>query len=430
MVLSASLSVVSGPVPVVVTVLGVVGFLWLIFYPSVRYLLIVVPISIAVAVGGTLLAHYLVEDVWRPFPEAIETGVYISSCVAALALILGVARFVAGHGWLQKLITVLAGLFAVLMALSQINVTFAYYPTVDALLGDSGARSVTLEELDDDSLIVVPIDKWRAPQNIPSGGRILTAPIPGTKSGFTARPAKIYLPPAALTSPTPRLPVLVLLAGQPGAPDDWLLGGQLVATMDAYAAEHNGLGPIVVVADGTGSTMANPICVDSKLGNVATYLSQDVPDWVAANLKLANTDSRSWAVGGLSYGGTCALQLATNHPDVYPTFLDLSGQIEPSLGTRQQTIATAFNGDEAAFKAVNPMDLMATRQYPDTAGAFVVGRDDAMYRAGLKEVFESARRAGMDVHFSEVPGGHSFAVWSVGLRQEMPWLGKRLGIPE
>ncbi|MDH3061624.1 esterase, partial [Gordonia alkanivorans] len=169
MVLSASLSIVSGPVPVVVTVLGVIGFLWLIFYPSVRYLLIVVPVSIAVAVGGTLLAHYLVEDVWRPFPEAIETGVYISSCVAALALILGVARFVAGHGWLQKLITVLAGLFAVLMALSQINVTFAYYPTVDALLGHSGARSVTLEELDDDSLIVVPIDKWRAPQNIPSG---------------------------------------------------------------------------------------------------------------------------------------------------------------------------------------------------------------------------------------------------------------------
>ncbi|MDH3061495.1 alpha/beta hydrolase-fold protein, partial [Gordonia alkanivorans] len=180
----------------------------------------------------------------------------------------------------------------------------------------------------------------------------------------------------------------------------------------------------------TGSTMANPICVDSKLGNVATYLSQDVPDWVAANLKLANTDSRSWAVGGLSYGGTCALQLATNYPDVYPTFLDLSGQIEPSLGSRQQTIDTAFDGDEAAFKAVNPMDLMVTRQYPDTAGAFVVGRDDAMYRAGLKEVFEAARRAGMDVHFSEVPGGHSFAVWSVGLRQEMPWLGKRLGIPE
>ena len=53
-------------------------------------------------------------------------------------------------------------------------------------------------------------------------------------------------------------------------------------------------------------------------------------------------DSEGWAVGGVSYGGTCALQLATNHPDVYPTFLDISGSAEPTLGDRGCTVAAAF----------------------------------------------------------------------------------------
>ena len=79
----------------------------------------------------------------------------------------------------------------------------------------------------------------------------------------------------------------------------------------------------MVVADGTGSQIANPLCVDSKLGNVATYLAKDVPSWVKSNLQV-NPDPKAWAIGGLSYGGTCSLQMATNYPDVYPTFLDIS----------------------------------------------------------------------------------------------------------
>ncbi|MFC8936215.1 alpha/beta hydrolase-fold protein [Rhodococcus sp. NPDC057135] len=37
-----------------------------------------------------------------------------------------------------------------------------------------------------------------------------------------------------------------------------------------------------------------------------------------ANLQV-NPDPRAWAIGGLSYGGTCALQLATNYPQIFPT---------------------------------------------------------------------------------------------------------------
>lgn len=169
---------------------------------------------------------------------------------------------------------------------------------------------------------------WKAPEGMPIRGRVTTLPVPGTISGFSARDAQVYLPPSYFTNPRPLLPVLVLMAGQPGKPEDWLQGGKLTATMDAFARDHEGLAPVVVIADGTGSQMANPLCTDSSQGKVGTYLAKDLPAAVANAFQI-DTNPRAWAIGGLSYGGTCSLQMATNYPEVYPTFLDLSGQLEP-----------------------------------------------------------------------------------------------------
>lgn len=54
--------------------------------------------------------------------------------------------------------------------------------------------------------------------SMPSQGKVFTVDIPNTESNFTARKAMIYLPPAALSDRPPALPVMELLAGQPGSP--------------------------------------------------------------------------------------------------------------------------------------------------------------------------------------------------------------------
>ena len=123
------------------------------------------------------------------------------------------------------------------------------------------------------------------------------------------------------------------------------------------------------------------------------------------------------------------MQLATNYPAGFPTFLDLSGQHEPTLGDRHRTLDAAFRGSATAFAAVNPIDLMRKHRYPDTAGAFVVGSGDSQYRTGVVKLFHAAKAAGMTVHFSEVKGGHSFVVWARGFEQQLPWLSQRLGSP-
>jgi S-formylglutathione hydrolase FrmB len=199
--------------------------------------------------------------------------------------------------------------------------------------------------------------------------------------------------------------------------------------MDRFAAHHDGLAPVVVVADDTGSRFANPLCLDSRRGKADTYLARDVPEWIRTHLAV-DPDREAWAVGGVSYGGTCALQLAANHPDVYPTFLDISGSAEPTLGDRTRTVSQAFGTDRAAFVRVNPLDLLQARRYPGSAAAIVVGTADVDTKHDALLVYRATTAAGMDSHYTEVPGSHDWRVFSEGLTHELPWLAKRMGLTD
>ena len=167
--------------------------------------------------------------------------------------------------------------------------------------------------------------------------------------------------------------------------------------------------------------------MDSRRGNADTYLALDAPAWIKTHLTV-DTDPQGWAIGGLSYGGTCALQLSTNHPDVYPTFLDISGQSEPSLGERQKTIAEAFGGDQRAFNRVNPLELLRARRYPGSAAAIVVGAADRDAKSDARTVYMAVRAAGMNAHYTELPGAHKWQTFSAALAHELPWLAQRIGL--
>ncbi|MGF0320074.1 alpha/beta hydrolase [Nocardia fluminea] len=424
------LSLLTGWLPVVLTVLGAVGAVWLLLPRARRYVTTIMPIVVLAAVVLTVALYLFVEEVWRPFPDPIAVSVYALIGIAVAAVLLVMPRILVRRTAWTGVVTVPAAAVVLLAVGVRINLEYASYPTVGAAVGIEQVDRIDAAELTGREQVISarPLEPaWHAPGGLPGSGRVLTATVPPTASGFAARDAQIYLPPAYFADPRPLLPVLVLLAGEPGAPQDWFVGGQLTETMDSFARAHNGLAPVVVVADGTGSQLANPLCLDSRLGNVATYLAVDVPNWTRANLQI-DPDPRSWAVGGLSYGGTCALQLATNFPAVYPTFLDMSGQDEPTLGDRQRTVDAAFGGDTEALLRVDPLTLLRSRAYPDSAGAFVVGADDETYRPQVERMYQAAKDAGMGARLRILPGGHNFALWEFGLRDQLPWLATRLGL--
>jgi hypothetical protein len=147
-----------------------------------------------------------------------------------------------------------------------VNRHFDYYPTLDALLGRRAADEAPVSSLDT--------------SQVPAAGKVVELSIPATTSGFDARPAEVYVPPVWFEKPRPKLPVIVLLPGSPSQTDDWTRAGFADVTADAFAKEHRGKAPILVMADENGSLTNDTECVDGRLGKVEEYLTVDVPAFV------------------------------------------------------------------------------------------------------------------------------------------------------
>jgi S-formylglutathione hydrolase FrmB len=422
----------SGPLPFVVGAAGVAGGLFLLARRSRGWWTRTVPAVLLIAAAVTALLALLVDQVWQPFPDPVPLPVLllVGAVLAAIGLAaLGMrARRLPG-----RMVAVLAVLLVAAGSLEGMNVVYREYPTLRTALGLPAVDEIPFTQVPLREQVIaarsgLPLSAiWRPPAGMPAAGVVAEVTIPATVSGFAARPAWLYLPPAYLARPRAQLPVLVLLSGQPGSPDDWLNGGRLAERMDAFAAAHNGLAPVVVMPDHLGEPLDNPLCMDSRLGNVATYLSVDVPAWIRGTLQV-DPDPSGWAIGGFSNGGTCSLQMAVNAPQVYPTFVDISGEAEPTLGDHTATVQAAFGGDEAAFAAVNPLDVLARATFPGTAGFLVAGEQDTEYGPQAQRVFAACKAAGMDVQLEVKPGGHTFEVWGPGLEDALPWLATRLGM--
>ncbi len=413
-------------------VLGVASGIFLLARRERWWWLYVVPATVVVsAVLAWIIGNTVAKSI---LGQELKTQDMVWIAVALAGVLLAIASLFRTPVW-RKPVAILAGLLVLAAAANQINKSYLEYPRLGDLFGpsDSGQAIPTLTS---GSATTLPsgalVDSWTPTgANIPTdGGTVTTISLPGTISGFQPRESYVYLPPAYFADNAEPLPVLILMHGVPGGPGDWTLGDRVQGVMNAYAAQHNGIAPVVVMPDASGGQVTNPLCTDSNLGNVGTYLSKDLPNAIKSQLRV-DPRPQSWAIGGFSYGGTCAFQMATSHPDVYPTFLDFSGEQEPTLGSHQDTVQQAFGGDENKFKAINPLDILTTKKFPNSAGWFIVGADDSVMMPGVKMLYTAAQAAGMNVQYWEVPDlGHDWGVPVAGLTHVMPWLGQRLGITD
>ena len=85
------------------------------------------------------------------------------------------------------------------------------------------------------------------------------------------------------------------------------------------------------------------------------------------------------------------------HPALFPNFLDISGQVSPTLGGHARTVAATFGGNEQAFAARRPAAGTGRTPRPGSAGYLAVGAQDNAYRPGQQAVAAAARAAGMSI---------------------------------
>ncbi|AIY01040.1 hypothetical protein ART_1441 [Arthrobacter sp. PAMC 25486] len=453
------LSLVDGPVPIVLWALCAAGLGALLVRRSWRWWLFGAAAAVAAALLS-MVAGWAVIHLFYWWAEDLPSAVILNLAIALWALTMGCTTAFAGlrrrpgrrlahrssrevrsssraalrTSPARRILAVVATVVVLAVSGLQVNAYFGEYPTVGSLLGQQPAVStmplpVPHHSSDSRFMTTAVASGWQQPAGLPRTGTVLAAKIPGTVSGFHGRDALVYLPPAYFAAQRPVLPVVVLVSGQPGSPESWLRSTNLVYDLDAYAASHGGLAPLVVLPDPNGSDEKNTMCMDSALARAGKYMSTDVPNWIKSHLD-ADTNPAHWAIGGFSYGATCSLQMATRHPDVFQTFMAVAPEREPALASKRSvTIGRAFHGDAAAFDSQLPLTLMARNNYPNTHGWFASGSSDVTYSANVKVLQKAARRAGMTTESATFPGGHSWSVANEALKPGLAFVYTRIGLP-
>ncbi|GAA2125422.1 alpha/beta hydrolase-fold protein [Arthrobacter humicola] len=380
------------------------------------------------AAGAVVGAVTLVvaEKIVQAFGSPLDWSVRIWVIVFFAGLGVCGANFRGSGIWRKVLASVAALCFAATATLG-INAYYGLNVTLASFLGVSLAPRIDLGPVPPHAAAPQkPLwDTWKAPAGMPSEGSTAQVVIPPQISAFPSRPAGLYLPPAARVPNPPSLPLVVLMMGQPGDPDPQYAA----AVLDDYAAHHDGLAPIVIVADQLGDPMVDNLCLDSPLhGRPETFINRDVVDWARSHLNIID-NPKYWTIAGYSNGGQCAISFAAKYPSIWGNVLDISGEEYPGAEDPEGNLQDVFGGNQAAYDAQKPVNIMKQQKYPDTRAIFTASTDDPVYLDAARHVSAAAAAAGMTVTYYEVPnGGHVIGALNGGLNKGFEVLYPRLGL--
>jgi enterochelin esterase-like enzyme len=420
------LNIVSPLLIGVASALSLVALGYLLWCPGRRRWMLQAAVSFTIGAASAVVVA-LVADVTGMFGTVLPWQVTMWAVAGLGATCVAIANL-PGARWWRRAIAVSAAVLFLITTTLGINAHFGINATLANFLHIQLDKPVAIPTASpgawDPS---VPLyQSWQPPSDMPATGKQGTVSIPATKSGFAARQAGIYIPPAGLTAAPPLLPLVILMMGQPGDPDPQYIA----AALDAEAAKNKGLAPYVLVVDQLGDPTRDPACGDSQMyGNVETYVTQDVVDF-ARTLPVIPR-AQDWVIAGYSNGGGCAFTYAAEHPDVWGNLLSISGEIVPGSEHPDETIADVYGGSAQAYKAAQPMSILASGAvaYPNEWALFTAGENDPEYVAQAQAGAAAAAAAGWDAQSYIVPGaGHVIDALEGGLAEGFTRLYPRLGL--
>ncbi|MCU1479679.1 MAG: hypothetical protein JWQ19_465 [Subtercola sp.] len=422
-----NLNLVDGPVIYLFVGLSLAAVVYFFVRKPTAVWLLSATVGLLAGAAFALLAVYLTDKVWdwygTDFLPATTTWIVITFAAVGLAI----ASFFGRVRWWRRVIAGIAIVVFVLTGALGVNASIGITKTMAALLGVSTEKPLDLPDANGTHPAnpAGPLyQTFTPPADMPAEGTLGTVDIPNTNSGFVARPALAYVPPAGLVKNAPALPVIIQLNGMPGGPglDD------PKAMLDKLAAENNGLAPIVINPDQLGSPTTDPMCLDTKdRGQVETYIMKDVVPYVKAHFNVLQ-DPKYWTFLGFSNGGECAAYFGAKYPSVFGNIADISGDEYPGVEDAY-TALEFFNNDQAAYQATWPVNIMAKGTYPDTLAIFTVGALDDNFAPGVKRTYDAAVKAGMKASYTAIPGaGHDGNALDGGLSVAYAALYPRLGL--
>jgi enterochelin esterase-like enzyme len=342
-----------------------------------------------------------------------------------------------GRAVLRVLAAGTAFTLAMIFGVMAVNRYYDYYETWGAAVGDLTSQGINSAPLTPGS-------------GLPSGARLgpdgggifrglaqqdgytLRLAVAGYRSHLT-RAVYVYLPPQYFQPAYRgyRFPVIELIHGQPGEPQDWINVVGVTVTLDRRVAERLARPAVLVMPDANGGEDVSLQCLNQAGGpQDLTYLAQDVPAYIARMLRV-QPPGPAWGVAGYSEGGFCAANMALRFPDRYGFAGVLSGYFSP------------FDNQLAhPIRQVNPFGRSLARQRDNTpadevralaAGAVIprfwlgAGIDSKADVASARFFWQELALRQADVPLILTPrSGHTMATWRAEVPRMLTWMTRGL----
>ena len=446
---SQHFSLIHGWVPSLVQVATAVVLVFAVGWRSRRWRLCWLPVAALAGVALAWLTHHNIETnglAGDVAPRQLWVWIFLTG-VAAVVAVVGWR----GARWWRRGLSMLAVPLCLLCSALMLNLWVGYFPTVQTAWNQLTAGP--LPDQTDGAMVAQMV----ARHAVPPKGSVVKVSIPAAASQFKHRDELVYLPPGYFaTNPPPTLPTVMMIGGEFNTPADWLRAGDAVTTIDKFAAAHGGNAPVFVFVDAGGTFNNDTECVNGPRGNSADHLTKDVVPYLIANFGVS-PERKNWGVAGWSMGGTCAVDLAIMHPDMFSAFEDIAGDLAPNSGTKTQTIQRLFGGDAAAYAAFDPATVIARHgPYQGISGWFAIsgnpspaqhrtpvtidaaavglgGRDTAPnpgdQTAAANSLCALGSTHGIDCAVVPGSGKHDWPFASRAFAAALPWLAGQIGTP-
>ncbi|MDR0626420.1 MAG: esterase family protein [Bifidobacteriaceae bacterium] len=179
--------------------------------------------------------------------------------------------------------------------------------------------------------------------------------LPGTeKLALAKNSVWVYTPPDYDPSGKTAYPVIYLMHGAPGGPEDWI-GSGAPDVLDQMILAGK-LAPVVAVAPAVMARAdADSGCLDStKPGGsqIETFLFEVVKPWTENHFPVS-TDRSANAISGMSMGGYCAIDQGLRHKDQFATVLSIMPYGSPGKA------GDTMKSNQAEIDAVTPLKYIA-----------------------------------------------------------------------
>lgn len=262
-----------------------------------------------------------------------------------------------------------------------------------------------------------------------TSGSVTATQVPARDLRMAAGETWVYTPPGFDPGAATRYPVLYLFHGSPGRPSDWFAAGDVAHVMDTLL-EAQLVQPMILVSvdtNGTGPSARDTECLDSTTGGaqVQTYVTDVVIPWVDKNFPTV-PDRAHRAIGGMSSGGFCALNLGLRHLDMFSVVMALEPYGDPGAGGRAM-LATAQER-----KANSPSHYLPTMDFTAPVSVFLDAGTEAAQgdREANRRLASQLSARGQTVELREERGQeHTWAMVQAGLPYGLMFVSDHLAQP-